>query len=300
MERAHRNESHRDPRSRRGVPAAASCLAAALALGAAAASLVGCGRDPLDQPASTQSAAPEALRAQLEQARPRRVLFAHKSVGENVLSGLRAVLAESALEWKIANVDQAPSGAVLVEATPGENGDPRSKVDGFAALVRQASPPPDLALMKLCYVDVTEDTDVGAVFGHYEQTLRQLEQEFPRIAFGHVTVPLSPPSRSLKDRVKRWVGRKVWVDGQNAKRAEYNARLRAAFPAERIFDLAAIEATRPDGGREEVVVNGQPVPALVPAYASDAEGHLNALGQRVAAEGFVRFVVAATAKTAPP
>ncbi len=216
-----------------------------------------------------------------------------------MLSGLRAVLAESSLEWKIANLDQAPPGAVLVEATPGENGDPRSKVDGFAAVVRQASPPPDLALMKLCYVDVTEGTDVGAVFGHYEQTLRQLEQEFPQIVFGHVTVPLSVKSRSKKDQIKRWVGRQVTMDVRNARRAEYNARLRAAFPAEHIFDLAAIESTRPDGTREESVVGGQPVPALVPAYASDPWGHLNAVGQRVAAEGFVRFVVAATKDRAP-
>ncbi len=284
-------------RSRHRLPTA--CLAAGLSLGTAASALIGCQRGQVDSSASTQQAVSAELRGNLERARQRRVLFAHKSVGENVLSGLRAVLAESSLEWKIANVEQAPVGAVLVEATPGENGDPRSKVDGFAALVRQASPPPDLALMKLCYVDVVEGTDVAAVFGHYEQTLKQLEQELPQIVFGHVTVPLSPPSRSAKDRVKRWVGRSVWADVGNAKRAEYNARLRAAFPAERIFDLAAIEATRPDGSREEIVVGGQTVPSLVPAYASDAGGHLNALGQRVAAEGFVRFVVAATKDRAP-
>lgn len=254
----------------------------------------------MDQSSSSQQAVSAELRGDLEQARQRRVLFAHKSVGENVLSGLRAVLAESSLEWKIANVDQAPPGTVLVEATPGENGDPRSKVDGFAALVRQASPPPDLALMKFCYVDVTKDTDVGAVFGHYEQTLRQLEQEFPQIVFGHVTVPLSVKSSSTKDRIKRWVGRQVWVDAHNAKRADYNSRLRAAFPTERIFDLAAIESTRPDGSREELVVSGQPIPSLVAAYASDADGHLNALGQRVAAEGFARFVVAATSSKGSP
>jgi hypothetical protein len=48
------------------------------------------------------------------------------------------------------------------------------------------------------------------------------------------------------------------------------------------------------------VVNGQPVPALVPAYAATQKDTSTRSVSGCAAEGFVRFVVAATAKTAPP
>jgi hypothetical protein len=86
-----------------------------------------------------------------------------------------------------------------------------------------------------------------AVFAITSRTLRQLEQEFPRIAFGHVTVPLSPPSRSLKDTGQavgsaKGLGR--WSE-REARRVQREAP--GGLPAERIFDLAAIEATRPDG-----------------------------------------------------
>jgi hypothetical protein len=54
-----------------------------------------------------------------------------------------------------------------------------------------------------------------------------------------------------------------------------------------VFDLAAIESTRPDGGRETFEVEGRQVPALVPAYTDDG-GHLNG----PAAERVARQLVA--------
>jgi hypothetical protein len=47
-----------------------------------------------------------------------------------------------------------------------------------------------------------------------------------------------------------------------------------------------VESTRADGTREYATVNGKPVYALAPEWASD-EGHLNAAGRRRAAEALL-------------
>jgi lysophospholipase L1-like esterase len=55
--------------------------------------------------------------------------------------------------------------------------------------------------------------------------------------------------------------------------------------SEPLFDLARIEATRPDGGTE--TLNG--VRALVSSYSSDG-GHLNAAGADVVARALVTYL----------
>lgn len=252
--------------------------------------------DPTVPPSSAVAGASSVASAELgdalRRAAERRVLFAHQSVGANLLEGLGELLAESGTRWVVATAEAAPAGAALIDATPGSNGDPRSKMEAFAALVRASRPPPQLALMKLCFLDVTDQTDVDAVFSHYERTLEQLQRELPQVVFGHVTVPLSVRPETGKARLYRLVGRRVWEDASNARRAEYNARLRERFAAAPLFDLAVVESTRPDGSREQHEVRGSLVPALSPLYASDSVGHLNAHGGRVAAAAFVRFVAA--------
>jgi hypothetical protein len=114
-----------------------------------------------------------------------------------------------------------------------------------------------------------------------------------------VTVPLVVRSTSVKTKLYRLVGRSVWGDAGNAARAEYNRLLRASFPTATVFDLAQIEATRPDGALELHPVHGAPVPFLAPAYSSDDSGHLNALGQQATGEAFVEFLARAPLNRTP-
>lgn len=57
----------------------------------------------------------------------------------------------------------------------------------------------------------------------------------------------------------------------------------------RVFDLATIESTWPDGCGQTVARGGRAGYALVPAYTDNGE-NLNALGRRVAAERFLAFL----------
>ena len=58
---------------------------------------------------------------------------------------------------------------------------------------------------------------------------------------------------------------------------------------EPLFDLAMVESTYEDGSRYTFSANGHTYYALVPEYTKDG-GHLNELGQKVAAEQLLIFL----------
>jgi hypothetical protein len=150
----------------------------------------------------------------------------------------------------------------------------------------------ELAAMKLCYVDFNPDTDVEALLARYRDSVERLRRASPGTRVLHVTTPLTTRQNDVKSLLQRALGKQVWEDASNAKRLEYNDGLRAMFPNDPIFDLAAVEAQRPGGAREEHTVDGRAVPMLWPGYARD-HGHLNELGKRVAARAFARAIAAA-------
>jgi len=68
----------------------------------------------------------------------RRVFFGHQSVGANVLSGVRTVLADTPgvrLELVEASDPGALDRPVLAHAFIGRNGDPMGKIDHFRSLL---------------------------------------------------------------------------------------------------------------------------------------------------------------------
>lgn len=233
------------------------------------------------------------LQADLEAVREARIFFNHQSVGGNILDGLRSLsqrASDGAL--RIVTIDAAPPGSepAFVHAMGGENRRPESKVEAFASLLRSGQgPAPEIAMMKLCYLDINPETDVMAVLDDYSATIRTLRAEFPETTFIHVSVPLGAHSTSTKDRLSRLIGRDVWNDGSNAKRNEYNELLAERFPDEPIFDLARLESTWPDGRRETFDHAGRRSFAMVPAYTNDG-GHLNAVGRERAAASLVRLM----------
>jgi len=64
----------------------------------------------------------------------------------------------------------------------------------------------------------------------------------------------------------------------NAKRCEFNARLRRHYAGQPVYDLAQVESTYPDGRQTS---------SLISDYASD-HGHLNQSGRRIAARELIR------------
>lgn len=268
-------------------------LAAVMLLAAAS----GCGRSvPSERGSEGVNAMTPQLAAELAAIRQARIYFYHHSVGVNILAGVERLDAKAGGEpLRLYDVEKitAVEGPAIVHGGGGRNGEPRTKIDFFAKTIRE-SPRlrPDLAFMKFCYVDFEPRTDVEELFSYYRQALDALRHEHPEIRFAHVTVPLMTRPTDLKSTVRRLLGKEVWDDAANAKRAEFNRRVRETFAADPVFDLAQVESTGPDGAPVTFSVNGHVYPSLFPGYTEDG-GHLNEAGQRVAGTAAVRFMASA-------
>lgn len=244
----------------------------------------------------TRAAEPPTPRADLQALAGRAVLFGHQSVGQNLLDGLARLAAREGVTLDVKDVTSAPPGAPvgISHAFVGRNRDPEAKLADFARRV-DAVPvgTPVVALVKLCYVDVTADTDVAALFARYRATIDGLRQRHPGVVFVHVTVPLTTVEGGAKRWMKRLSGKPPYGLAENARREAYNDLLRGAYQGrEPLLDLAAVESTRPDGSRETLEWKGRQVPALASAWAFD-DGHLNEAGQDHAARALARVLAAA-------
>lgn len=226
----------------------------------------------------------------------RRVVFGRQSVGLNILNGVQALAAEAQVSLAITEA-RAPSGAAgIVHFKVGRNGDPQAKIDDFAAVMASMEAGADrqanLALMKLCYVDISPATDVRRLADQYGETLDRLAAQFPRTTFVAVTAPLTTVQSGLKARVRKLLGRTPDGLAANARRTEFNELLRERYGRQgRLFDLARCES---ESGAPERY-QGQTVETLDPALTSDG-GHLNALGARLVATRFVKFLAAVPAR----
>ncbi len=236
------------------------------------------------------------LAADLAAARQGRILFSHHSVGANIIMGIKRLDAEIPGEGggrlRLATLAEAATskGPALIDVSGGRNGEPKTKIDFFAATIRgETRLKPDLAFMKFCYVDFNPKTDIDELFNYYRNTLDALKREHPEIRFAHVTVPVTRWPTELKWRIFRLIGKEVWDDATSVKRAEFNRRLKESFGADPVFDLARVEATAPDGSLTTFEQDGQSYPSLYPGYTEDG-GHLNTLGQQVAGAAAIRFM----------
>jgi hypothetical protein len=230
-----------------------------------------------------------------------RVFFDHQSVGMNVLDGVPDVYAEYGLAPpRVQLFSERPGGAetvaqqggdgFLAHAFFGQNGDPLAKIADFDATVRGGvGDEVDVALMKLCYVDVTSETDVDEVFERYRSTLAALERDYPHVAFLHATTPLTTDP-GWGSRVKKLLGRDPHLGPpDNEARERLNELIRREYRGDRLLDLAAIESTAPDGSRSAGETSGRRYYSLYRGYAADP-GHLNEAGAAIAAAHLLHLV----------
>jgi len=228
-----------------------------------------------------------------------RVFFGHQSVGMNVLDAVSGVyathgIAAPTIEQSGTQPDR--DGGFIDHAFIGENEKPWLKIQDFDAKMRSGvGHQVDVALMKLCYVDITANTDIGALFAKYRETLVTLEQDFPKVAFVHVTVPLMTEQGQLSKLKSRLTGNTRYGSAENAARERLNAQIRREYADDYLFDLAAVESTPPDGSRATGTYRGQQYYHLCDGYASDL-GHLNGEGARVAAIAWLRSIAQASPK----
>ena len=228
-----------------------------------------------------------------------KVFFGHQSVGMNMLGGVPGIYAGCAVAAPTIEQDRTQGGkegGFIGHAFIGENEKPWLKIRDFDAKIRSGiGQQVDVAMMKLCYVDVTGDTDVGALFTVYNETIGALEGDFPEVTFVHVTVPLMTEQGQLSKLKSRLTGSSRHGPAANAARERFNALIRREYAVDRLFDLAAIESTAPDGTRVTGTYKEQRYYRLYDGYASDS-GHLNGQGARVAATAWLKALAQASAR----
>lgn len=214
-----------------------------------------------------------------------KIFFGHRSVGKNIIDGIEDITREICLGAinikETRNIDTIHS-PVFAHAGIGENRYPKVKIDDFIELVQSGlSDTLDIAILKFCYIDIDRNTDIQDLFSYYKSALDQIQKEFPRTKFVHMTVPLTTKPTGIKGLIKQLIGY-----DPNIKRTRYNRLLRKTYDSHNLFDIAFIESTHPDGKRE---TSSGSVEALVPEYTSDG-GHLNQTGRRIVAEQFLLFL----------
>ncbi len=244
----------------------------------------------------------EKLKTDLEIVAGKKIFFGHQSVGVDIMQGvkdLHQATTGSRLNLVPMGSGPLPSGSFFADALVGRNSDPNSKCDAFGEVVEKLNADSlDIALLKFCYVDIKDRTDVDEMFRYYVATIDTLKRKCPDVTLVHVTVPLTERTSAWKRLAKRVLGRvDVW-EIAGIKRAAFNAQLVEYFKEEPIFDLARIESTYPDGSRCSFESDGSQVFSLVSDYTRDG-GHLNELGRTVAARELLRML-AVTIKQGTP
>jgi hypothetical protein len=228
-----------------------------------------------------------------------RVFFGHQSVGMNVLDGVSGVYANhgvSAPPIEQGRAEADPNGGFIAHQFIGENEKPLLKIEDFDRAMRGGmGRQVDVALMKFCYIDITTGTDVDALFARYRDTMAALERDFPDVTFVYVTVPLTTEPGLLSKLKTRLGGSDRFGQAENLARERLNALIRHEYAGPHLFDLAAIESTKPDGTRISGRYDHQEYFALYDGYASDL-GHLNAVGSEIAATAFLKAIAQASRK----
>lgn len=268
---------------RRGVAVRAPWFV--LAVGALAL-LGGCAPRAGEGEKVTMSAIGDVPDSAWTQLAARRIYFGHQSVGSNIMQGVSdLVAAEPKLGLRVLESAPADSAGAFVHGDVGQNGHPAQKTDDFARNLENGSiGRTDIAFHKYCFADIVDTTNVEAVFAHYRDTMARLRAAHPSVVFVHVTSPLvrvqSGPVASLKLLLGKAPGRYP----SNFKRETFNQLMRKEYGGrEPLFDLAAVESTRPDGTRETIRVGSKSGYALFPGWTDDGS-HLNAAGRKRAAE----------------
>ena len=236
----------------------------------------------------------------------KRVFFGHQSVGSNIIEGVRELAGEhSEIDLRIVETTDLDSveGPGLFHGKIGRNTRPKSKFLAFRrTLEKSKKATVDIAMLKLCYIDIRWNSDVQETFEKYVSTMTDLQNSQKNTIYIHSTVPIesknSSLKKTLKEAIKPLIGRPGVVD-DNRRRQQYNQLIADTFGGTSIvFDIARYESTGPDGSVPYQRENGARIRLMDARYTDDG-GHLNAQGRRRVAEQFL-IQLAAAANQAQP
>jgi len=220
----------------------------------------------------------------------KRVLFAHQSVGTNILNGVNRLAERDGVTLTIRESETGPVQQGITHFKVGRNGEPSSKLSAFrSAMESGGMVDADIALLKLCYIDFDAHTDARQLALDYVHELDALAARHPQTTFVAMTAPLTTVQTGPKAWIKRMLGRSPAQYVENAKRAEFNAVLRDRFESEgRLFDVARVESQ--GAGRVVAIdLDGRKVESLDPTLTYDG-GHLNERGEEILARALLDYL----------
>lgn len=222
----------------------------------------------------------------------KKIYFAHQSVGKNIIAGINDIVAEKKqVKLHIVPLENINdiSEPVFVHSFIGHNMDPQSKIDGFSNVLENGlGDKVDIAILKMCFIDISPSTDVEKLFDAYRDFVSEITSKYENLQFVVCTVPIVVQDNSLKgiakSFVKKIIGKTDYGHKANIAREEFNNRIRKEYSGKfPVFDIAKLEATTQDGQLLQFEKNGMRTLRMVPEYSSDGE-HLNPLGRKFVAE----------------
>jgi len=213
----------------------------------------------------------------------KKIFFGHKSVGMNILDGLRDVIKERPLiklDIREADDPAAFSSPVFAHALVGTNSKPETKIERFQEIMRTGvGEAVDIAMLKFCFVDVGHSTDIEALAQSYAEGLDLLSGEFPGVKFVAFTVPLFSDPVGWKNNLKKLLGRLPFYDADQVQRSLYNDLIRERLKGS-LFDIAAVGSRINEGKKATLKKDGREYEILYKGYTYDG-GHLNLIGRQV-------------------
>ena len=226
----------------------------------------------------------------------KRIFFGHKSVGYNIIAGIKDLMRENpAIKLNIVeSIDPTDFNRPLfAHSALGENRNPASKCEAFSQVTQSGiADKVDVASFKFCYADISEQTSIKEVFENYKQTLQKLTKRYPGKIFVHFTVPLKAvkPESRLKAVINK-LKRKPSVTADNIQRNLFNDLMRREYSGkEPLFDIALYESVLPNGRQQIFRRDNVVYSALANQYTDDG-GHLNEAGRKHIAEQLLILLV---------
>ncbi len=257
---------------------------------------ISCSGGEMEQKKVTYNSLKDIPDAAWEKLSQKKIFFGHQSVGFNIIDGIRDLMKEYP-QIKLNIVETSDSkdfnSGIFAHSRVGKNTEPDTKIADFTNYIDQGiGKDADAAALKFCYVDIMSKTDVQQVFDEYVKAVEDLKTKHPNLTIIHFTAPLTANQTSWKTWIKKIMGKKdIWEYTDNVKRNQYNELLVAKYKGkEPIFDIAAIESTKPDGARNAYEYDGKTYYSMVPEYTGDG-GHLNVQGRKqVAAQLLITLI----------
>lgn len=231
----------------------------------------------------------------------KRVFFAHQSVGADLIKTINKMFTIANLSPpKIQEIDlesDIPDQGIL-HMIIGENRRPLSKIQEFEKTLNSNKlPTPDIAALKLCYVDILGQETPEEIFTAYDEMTSRIKRNHPSLILIHFTMPLMAKQTILEKLRSLITGSPLTRNSENILRCRFNQLINNRYQNnEIVFDIAKLESTSPK--KTTCTFKSQRIAysCLCRIYTTDG-GHLNTMGNLKIAKSFLTLITSIFSKS---